>query len=105
MVFKPKILTIILVLVTAYLFFSTWDYNTLKNKQLLECDDLKTKILPYDLSSNLAFMEAQNSWERWNTCIDSYTSLFMMYNVYSWFSLVFIFLLLISSKIDYLKRS
>ena len=100
MKFKPKVLTIILIIFTLYLIFQTYNYYGDKQKTWNECQELSDKIVVVNPDNT----ETWEGWQNWTECNEEYINQFMMFNVMWIFSIIIIITTILSWRIDNLKK-
>ena len=101
MKYKPKVLTILLILFELYLLFNAWNWNVNRNEKWEECQILSDKVIVIDQNNT----ETWEGWQTWVNCNEEYVSQFMMYRIQQTFMIIVFFLIALSWRLDCLTRS
>lgn len=99
MKYKPKFLTIVLILLALFLILQTWNYYGDKEKTWTECEGLSEKIVVVNPDNT----EIWEGWQKWNECNQEYINQFMMFEIMGIFSVITIAMIILSRKLDGLK--
>ena len=97
---KPKVLTIVLIILALYLIFQTWNYYSDKQRTWDECEELSDKIVVVDSDNT----ETWKGWQKWTECNEEYINQFMMFEVMGIFSIITIVLIILSWRFDKLTK-
>lgn len=96
-----SVLTIILIILTLYLTYSTFDYYSLKEEKWNECEKISNqKFVSLNLTSNLEFFNWYEDMQNYPRCLNSYSSIWIVAEIKFFLSIIFISLAVISWKID-----
>lgn len=100
MKFKPKTLTIILIIFALFLIFQTWNYFNDKQRTWTECEGLSENIIVNNPNNT----ETWEGWQKWIECNHEYINQFMMFEIMGIFSIITIVMIALSLKIDNIKN-
>ncbi len=100
MKYKPKVLTILLILFELYLLFNAWSWNRDRNETWEECQRLNDKVVVIDQNNT----ETWEGWQTWVNCNEEYVNQFMMYRIQQTFVIVVLALIVLSWRFDHLAR-
>jgi hypothetical protein len=91
----------LLIILTAYLIVETIGYYLDREKTGKECEELSNKIVVVDFNNT----ETWEGWQNWTICNQEYINQFMMFEIMGIFSILSIFLAILSWRFDVLKQN
>lgn len=100
MKFKPKFLTIVLVILALYLIFQTWNYYGDKQRTWIECEGLSDTVVVVNPNNT----ETWEGWQSWVNCNQEYITQFTMFEIMGIFFILTIAMIIISWRFDNLNK-
>ena len=93
---KISVITILLIMFSIYFIFQINTYGNRYQDNLIECEKRLNAVPDYDTLSK--------EWGRYERCENMSTLLFRSFLNFQYLSLIFIFLIILSFKVDWLKE-